>query len=205
MTRKVLVVYATKMGATAGIATAIGDELRNGGHEVEVCEVGGAGPVAKYDAVIIGSAIYLRRWRPEAVDFLRKHVHELRDRQVWLFHSGPIGPDKDQAQAMPRNVARLARKIGATPATTFAGRLEQDTAKGFLAKRIARGNLAEDSRDWVRIAAWANEISAAISGPLQRSSDGFLSADHSDGASCVPQQTLADGTEQQAGNSTTPA
>ncbi|WP_199234456.1 flavodoxin domain-containing protein [Kribbella sp. VKM Ac-2568] len=163
MTRKVLVVYATKAGATAGIATAIGAELRRGGHEVDVCEATGVGPIAKYDVVIVGSAIYMRRWRPEAVDFLRKHVHELRDRQVWLFHSGPVGPDKDQAQAMPRKVARLARKIGATPATTFAGRLEPETAKGFLAKHIAQGNLAADSREWLRIADWANDISSAIS------------------------------------------
>ena len=163
MTRKVFVVHATKMSATAGIATAIAAELRKGGHEVDICEASGAGSIARYDAVILGSAIYLRRWRPEAVAFLRKHVRELRDRQVWLFHSGPIGPDKDQAQAMPRNVARLARKIGATPATTFAGRLEPDTARGFLAKRIARGNLAADSREWARITDWADDISAAIS------------------------------------------
>ena len=60
-----------------------------------------------------------------------------------------------------------ASKMGATaglakaPAVTFAGRLEPATAKGFLALRLATGNLSGDSRDWMKIRAWAADISAA--------------------------------------------
>jgi len=162
MSRKVLVAYATKMGGTAGIAEAIGDELERGGHQVDVREVGTVGSIADYDAIVLGSGLYARRWRPEAVRFLRKHAGELRDRQVWLFHSGPVGPDKDQVQEMPGNVQRLAHRIGATPAMTFAGRLEPATAKGFLATRMARSAIAGDSRDWELIRAWATDVSAAI-------------------------------------------
>jgi menaquinone-dependent protoporphyrinogen oxidase len=162
MSRNVLVAYATKMGATAGIAEAIGTELREQGHHVDVLEVTQVRTIEPYDAVVLGSAIYLRRWRRDAVHFLRKHVEELRKRQVWLFHSGPVGPDKDQDQEMPPAVRHLAREIGATPAVTFAGRLDPETAKGFLARRLATGNLAGDSRDWTKIRAWATDISAAI-------------------------------------------
>jgi menaquinone-dependent protoporphyrinogen oxidase len=162
MSRKVLVAYATKSGATAGIAAAIGTELRRHGLEADVRDVGKVRSIAEYDAVVLGSAIYIRRWRPEAVRFLREHSRELRDRQVWLFHSGPVGPDKDETQTMPPNVARLAHRIGATPAMTFAGCLSPDTAKGFLARRMAAGALAGDSRDWKLIAAWASDVSAAI-------------------------------------------
>ena len=162
MSRKVLVAYASKMGATAGIAEAIGDELRIHGHDVDVLDVAEVHTVEPYDAVVLGSAIYARRWRRDAVRFLRHNVEELRRRQVWLFHSGPVGPDKDQEQDMPTAVRRLAHEIGATPAVTFAGRLEPATAKGFLARRLAAGALAGDSRDWAKVHAWAADISAAI-------------------------------------------
>ena len=162
MSRKVLVTYATKMGATASIAAAIGAELRKAGHQVDVHEITDVKAVSEYDAVVLGSAVYLHRWRPEAVEFLRRHEDQLRTRRVWLFHSGPLGPDKDQPQTMPPNVARLADRIGAAPAMTFAGRLDPDSARGFLARRLAKGQLAGDSRDWQRIADWANDISTTL-------------------------------------------
>ncbi|WP_329478762.1 flavodoxin domain-containing protein [Kribbella sp. NBC_01484] len=162
MSRKVLVAYASKMGGTAGIAEAIGAELREHGHDVDVLDVAQVRTIDPYGAVVLGSAIYARRWRRDAVRFLRHNVDQLRERQVWLFHSGPVGPDKDQEQDMPSAVRRLADKIGTAPAVTFAGRLEQATAKGFLARHLATGNLAGDSRDWAKIRAWADGISTAI-------------------------------------------
>lgn len=162
MSRKILVAYASKMGATAEIAEAIGNDLRAYGHDVDVLDVAHVHTVEPYDAVVLGSAIYARRWRRSAVSFLRHNVDALRGRQVWLFHSGPVGPDKDEQQDMPHAVRHLAHEIGATPAVTFSGRLEQATAKGFLARHLATGTLAGDARDWARIHAWATDIAAAI-------------------------------------------
>ncbi|TDW92824.1 menaquinone-dependent protoporphyrinogen oxidase [Kribbella pratensis] len=178
MSKKVLVAYASKMGATAGIAAAIGDELRAHGHSADVAEVTSVNDVAPYDAVVLGSAIYVRRWRRDAVRFLRHNVAGLRQRQVWLFHSGPVGPDKDEDQTMPPAVRHLARSIGATPAVTFAGRLEPATAKGFLARRLAAGKLAGDARDWDKIRAWSADVSAAIEA-TQRSTWHRPPANHS--------------------------
>jgi menaquinone-dependent protoporphyrinogen oxidase len=162
MSRRVLVAYASKMGATAGIAEGIGAEIRQHGHLVDVLDVRQVRSIAKYDAVVLGSAIYSRRWRPEAVHFLSKYADALRTRQVWLFHSGPVGPHADQPQAMPKNVRRLAQRVGATPAMTFPGRLELKTAKGFLARRMAATELGGDVRDWDLVGAWAQDVAAAI-------------------------------------------
>ncbi|MFI6674297.1 flavodoxin domain-containing protein [Kribbella sp. NPDC050470] len=174
MSGNVLVTYASKMGATQEIAEAIGTELRARGHTVDVDAADQVRSVEPYDAVVLGSAIYMRRWRPEAVHFLRRNADQLRSRQVWLFHSGPVGPDKDEVQDMPAAVQRLADDIGAAPAVTFAGRLEPETAKGFLARHLATGNLAGDSRDWDQIRSWAAEISAAISPIPDVPGDGYL-------------------------------
>lgn len=162
MSRKVLVTYASKMGATAGIAEAIGTVLREHGHHADVRDVTEVDSISQYDAVVLGSAIYIRRWRPEAVQFLRRYADELSDRRVWMFHSGPVGPDREQTQEMPANVYRLARRIGAAPATTFAGAILPATAKGFLARHLATGNLAGDSRDWPLITNWAAGIAATL-------------------------------------------
>lgn len=163
MSGNVLVTYASKMGSTAEIAAGIGAEIREHGHQVDVRDVVDVRSVAEYDAVVVGSAIYNRAWRPGAVHFLRKHADELRTRDVWLFHSGPIGPHADRPQAMPKKVQKLAARIGAEPAVTFAGRLELDTAQGLLARRMAATELGGDVRDWDVIGAWAQGVATAIS------------------------------------------
>jgi hypothetical protein len=89
MTR-VLVAFASKMGATTGIAEVIGEELLGRGLDVEVREVGEVSSVEGYDCVVLGSAVYAARWQPEAARFFRRHAAGLTGRRVRLFESGWI-------------------------------------------------------------------------------------------------------------------
>ncbi len=79
MTR-VLVAYATKMAATEGIAEAIGEELTAHGLKVEVRNVREADSPDYYDAVVLGSAVYAGRWRPEATHWVKQHAEDARFR-----------------------------------------------------------------------------------------------------------------------------
>ncbi|MDT7614279.1 MAG: menaquinone-dependent protoporphyrinogen oxidase [Pseudonocardiales bacterium] len=160
----VLVTYASKMGATAGIAAIVTDELRAHGMAVDVCSVTDVGTVEDYRIVVVGSALYARRWRREAVRFLRRHAKPLSGRTVWMFQSGPCGRDAVHPdQPEPANVARLRDAIGADPPITFGGVLDPATARGFVGRRMARGELAGDFRDPERIRTWAAGIAMAAS------------------------------------------
>ncbi|RSM85302.1 flavodoxin [Kibdelosporangium aridum] len=161
MTR-VLVAYATKMGSTYEIAEAIGKEIASTGDEVTVLPVQDVLDVSYYDAVVLGSALYMFRWRKEAVAFLRRFREELTARPVWLFHSGPLEENADQPQKTPTAVARLVVDIGAEEPVTFGGRIEPATAKGFMAKRMAKGPMAGDYRNWDQIHEWAREVARSL-------------------------------------------
>jgi len=155
---KVLVAYASRMGGTAGIAEAIGQTLRRCGHDVDVTDAAKIDHLAEYSAVVVGSAVYFGRWRPEAIAVLRLLAESNHPPQVWLFQSGPVGPDRDVEQPVPRAVARLARVLGSESPKTFAGRLERHTARGPLAHLMARSTMSGDSRDWAAIKQWTRGI-----------------------------------------------
>jgi len=77
----VLVAYASKHGATEEIAEAIADELRRAGHSVDCVSAERVTGLASYDAAVIGSAVYMARWRPEARRLLKRAAKELTGRQ----------------------------------------------------------------------------------------------------------------------------
>jgi len=77
---KVLVVYATKMGATAEIARKICEVLVQGGHDVDLVPAGEVENLVAYQAVVLGSAIYYGRWRKEAVKFLLEQEADLQNK-----------------------------------------------------------------------------------------------------------------------------
>ncbi|MFG1912572.1 flavodoxin domain-containing protein [Kribbella sp. NPDC048928] len=153
----VLVTYATKMGATASIAAAIGHELRAAGFTVDVHEIGAVPAVTPYDVVVLGSAIYQGRWLPEAVRFLRRHGRLLRTRSVWLFHSGPLGASRRHDQPVPADVERIARELSTPPVKTFAGNLQADV----VLHDTDLERLVGDSRDWKDVRIWSQQIASA--------------------------------------------
>ncbi len=167
MTHRVLVVYATKYGATAGIAEKIGQVLRAAGLAVDVQQAGQAGDPAAYQAVVLGSAVYIGRWRKEAAKFLRDNEQTLAQRPVWIFNSGPLGEGNAAEQAgdlgFPKGLRPIAERIKVRDIAIFFGAV--DLAKLNPLERWMLKNVKSpsgDFRDWEAIAAWATGIAAAL-------------------------------------------
>ncbi len=159
----VLVACAGKMGGTREIGIAIGEELHSAGLTVQVGDTRDVFELDGFAAAVIGSAIYTGRWRPEAVRLLEKVTALRRPVRVFLFQSGPCGPDaRTQQVPAPGRVSKLADAAGAAQPVTFGGRLQPATARGFLAKKMAEGPTAGDFRDFDRIRQYARTIATEL-------------------------------------------
>lgn len=159
---RVLVVYATKHGSTAGIAAAIAEGLAEAGLRVEQETVDRIASVDRYDAVILGSAVYRGRWLREADEFGRRLSGSLAGRATWLFSSGPLDHTTAEHNVQPpSDVADLALRIRARGHVWFGGALTGDDA-GFVERVMIRRGSGGDFRDLDAVTRWAREIARGI-------------------------------------------
>ena len=162
MTMRVLVSAATRHGATGEIAEAIRGTLVREGFDVDVIEPSRVTGLDGWDAVILGSAIYMGRWLEPARELVERNRAQLLLRPTWLFSSGPIGNPPKPAEEPPEVVA-ITESIRALGYRLFPGRLEK-AELGFSEKAIiAALRVREgDFRPWRDIEAWAMEIAAEL-------------------------------------------
>ena len=159
---RILVTAASKYGASTEIAARIAEVLTKRGLAVTVRPPEEVTSVAEFDAVVIGSGVYAGRWLGPARDLIDRCRGELRERNVWLFSSGPIGdPPKPEAEAP--EAASLVAKSGARGHRVFAGRLWK--ADLSLPERLLVSALRSpegDFRPWDDIVEYASQIADAV-------------------------------------------
>jgi menaquinone-dependent protoporphyrinogen oxidase len=170
MDKPVLVAYGTKYGATAEIAEKIGQVLRDSGLRADVQPADGVDDLRGYGAVVLGSGVYIGRWRKEAVRFLEAHEKALAGLPVWIFSSGPLGEGEVEELLkgwhLPGKVEAIAARIGPRDVTVFHGAVDPDrlnVIERWMLKNVA--SPVGDFRDWEAIASWAAGIAQELQPP----------------------------------------
>jgi menaquinone-dependent protoporphyrinogen oxidase len=171
---EVMVVAATRHGATRGIADRIAETLRAEGLSVSVYDAKEAPAPGWADAVVIGGAAYMGKWLDEATEYVRRHHAALAERPTWLFSSGPVGTELVDKQgrdvlAPPPFLSDAAADVLAQGTRVFFGRWDPADPPVFLAERLFRLLPVSkevlpvgDFRDWPAIEGWAREIAREL-------------------------------------------
>jgi menaquinone-dependent protoporphyrinogen oxidase len=173
---RVLVVYASRYGATQEIAERIAATLRQQSLDATVQSAKRADDPVSYDAAVIGSAAYYFHWMKPATEFVRRNCDALTRRPVWLFSSGPLGTETKDAQGRdvlavtePKEIAEFRKIIRPKGHRVFFGALDPSklgfTHRLLLKLPANRDNAlfpVGDFRDWNEVEGWANSIAKTL-------------------------------------------
>ena len=167
MEGRVLVAYATKYGATKEIAEKIGEVINDTGLPADVRAAKDVNDLSPYRAVVLGSAIYIGNWRKHAAKFLIENAAALKEREVWIFSSGPVGEgnpiDLLDGWRFPGKLEPVVENIQPQDVVVFHGAVFE-TKMNFIEKWMMKNmnSPVGDFRDWEAIAAWAQSIAASL-------------------------------------------
>ena len=172
----ILVAYASKHGSTKGIAERIAKRLTAAGLAAEALPVESVRSVEGYDAVVLGSALYMFHWLKDATAFASQNRRALSARPVWLFSSGPFGPEpldkkgnKKLEVSGPRELDQLRAMLNPRDHRVFWGAWSRSNKPiGFWERMVnvmpaGRASMPDaDFRDWPNIETWADGIAAKL-------------------------------------------
>ncbi len=167
MDGKILVAYATRLGATAGIAEKIGEVLNQAGVQADVLPVKEVRDLTPYQAAVVGSAVYTFKWRKEAIRFLKANEKWLAEHMVWLFSSGPTAEgdplELTKGWRFPEDQQPLADRIQPRDIAVFGGVMEIEKLGAIERWMLSKFDAPDgDFRDWDAITAWAGGIADVL-------------------------------------------
>jgi menaquinone-dependent protoporphyrinogen oxidase len=173
----VLMAFATSRGSTQGIAERLAGRLRRHGIATEVRAVSDSVDIARYDAVVLGSAVHAGKWLTEGRTFALQNAAVLRQRPNWLFSVSTVGDQESmfppgvskKFRAMRKETAEIAalrEAVHSREHRNFAGAISRSDwpAAGRAFFRAAGGRYG-DHRNWPAIDAWADTIATQLAVP----------------------------------------
>jgi menaquinone-dependent protoporphyrinogen oxidase len=165
MDKKILITFATRAGSTADVAAAMGESLGARGFCVDVKAVKEKPLLAGYQAAILGSAIRMGNWLPEAVDFIEANQQELNQMPVALFTVHMLNSGEDETSRANRlaYLDKIRPLLNQAEEVYFEGKM--DFSRLSLVDRLISKMVKAveaDKRDWEKIRNWVPEMLAKV-------------------------------------------
>ena len=160
MSISILVAYTTRYGSTEEVAQSVAETLRKAGFAAKVEPAARVQTLNGYDAVVLGTALYVGMLHGDAKSFLKKHRDALKDMPSAFFTLGPIYAGPEGWNAARRQAHKELEKFPwFTPATQeiFGGKYDPGKL-GFPFRFIPplRKMPPSDARDWAAIEEWVS-------------------------------------------------
>ena len=150
----VLVAYATKRGSTREVAADVARVIRQSGAEVEISPARNVKTLDRYQAVVLGGALYMGRWHKDARKLLKSCRVELASLPLAVF---AMGPKSTEPEALEGAGAELARALADVPEVHPFSTAIFGGVFSFGKKH------AVDARDWKAIESWSDEVVRGLS------------------------------------------
>jgi menaquinone-dependent protoporphyrinogen oxidase len=166
MSKRVLIAYATKCGSSMEVAEAIGKTISQNDIAVDIKSVKKMADITGYDAVILGSAVRMGQWLPEAVDFIKRHQSRLNQLPMAIFsvHIMNMGDSPESIAARQAYTVPVREMITPSAEAFFPGQIDASKLS-FFERMLGRIVSAPegDFRDWEAINSWAAEAYTSLS------------------------------------------
>ena len=165
MSKNILVAYASRAGSTGEVAQAIGEVLNSNGSSVDVMLVKDIKDLSQYQAVVLGSAIRIGSWLPEAKKFVENNKQILG--QVPTAYFTVCMTLQEDTPETRKEVETFLAPVHAVMEPVDAGYFAgvADFSKlNFLERKMGQwaGMSEGDYRDWDAIRAWAQNLETKI-------------------------------------------
>jgi menaquinone-dependent protoporphyrinogen oxidase len=163
---QILVAYGTRYGSTREVAETVAATLGEQGIDTHVKQAREVRSLAGYDAVVLGTPLYMGALHKDVRALLEKNRAALERTPFALFALGPIKAADGLDGSRTQLIDALAKLRAPAPASTAVFVGAYDPARlGFKDKLIAalpasplHGETEHDERDWDVIRGWAGGL-----------------------------------------------
>lgn len=163
---KIAIIYSSKTGSTLEIVQFMKTVLEKKNAIVEIKKASDSIQLKSYQAIMIGSPIYMGRWNKEATSFIEKNQAELKNMPIAYFSVG-MSFDKKDAKSLEQIEKYLEKERSLVKPLSegrFMGRMDFSKLN-FFQRMISKmvGAKEEDKRNWKAIQLWSEEFLENVS------------------------------------------